>query len=215
MCLFNNPFFQTANVVFFVLTSKQLYESWKFTRSQLKNETSSGNTAVSTIRICPRRQNANQNFKVILKLFVVMGITHFSELIGKAKHMPFKNKYKLFVLDIPDSSDFQFHGKIEKLFLSRNSMIYLNFFRENALYLHFLALFLIGFTLSWIYGRDRVWKYFVFNDVINLLQGVFIFFVLVCKPSVLSQIWPLSFPDRKKISISQVTQVTISNGNSK
>lgn len=144
---------QTANVVFFVLTSKQLYESWKFTRSQLKNETSSGNTAVSTIRICPRRQNANQNFKVILKLFVVMGITHFSELIG--------------------------------------------------------------FTLSWIYGRDRVWRYFVFNDVINLLQGVFIFFVLVCKPSVLSQIWPLSFPDRKKISISQVTQVTISNGNSK
>jgi len=138
---------------FFLLTSKQLYESWKFTRSQLKNETSSGNTAVSTIRICPRRQNANQNFKVILKLFVVMGITHFSELIG--------------------------------------------------------------FTLSWIYGRDRVWRYFVFNDVINLLQGVFIFFVLVCKPSVLSQIWPLSFPDRKKISISQVTQVTISNGNSK
>ena len=84
MCLFlTTPFFQTANVVFFVLTSKQLYESWKFTRSQLKNETSSGNTAVSTIRICPRRQNANQNFKVILKLFVVMGITHFSELIGK------------------------------------------------------------------------------------------------------------------------------------
>ena len=75
--------------------------------------------------------------------------------------------------------------------------------------------FSTGFTLSWIYGRDRVWRYFVFNDVINLLQGVFIFFVLVCKPSVLSQIWPLSFPDRKKISITQVTQVTISNGNSK
>ena len=110
-----------------MLTSKQLYESWKFTRSQLKNETTSSSSA--TIRICPRRQNANQNFKVILKLFVVMGITHFSELIGKAKHMTFKNKYKLFVLDIPDSSDFQFHGKIEKLFLSRNSMIYSNFFR--------------------------------------------------------------------------------------
>ena len=94
-----------------MLTSKQLYESWKFTRSQLKNETSSGNTAVSTIRICPRRQNANQNFKVILKLFVVMGITHFSELIGKAKHMHFKNaRYTR------DTSDFQFHGKIEKLF---------------------------------------------------------------------------------------------------
>ena len=106
MCLLNNLFFQTANVVFFVLTSKQLYESWKFTRSQLKNETSSGNTAVSTIRICPRRQNANQNFKVILKLFVVMGITHFSELIGKAKHMHFKNKYKFFVLVI-----FSFTGK--------------------------------------------------------------------------------------------------------
>ena len=51
--------------------------------------------------------------------------------------------------------------------------------------------------------------------MINLLQGVLIFIILVCKPSVLSQIWPLSFPS-KKISISQVTQVSIgSNENSK
>ena len=104
------------------------------------------------------------------------------------------------------------------IFFLRNSIIYKFSFVEmpyNTYIYTFLALFPIGFTLSWIYGRDRVWRYFVFNDVINLLQGVFIFFVLVCKPSVLSQIWPLSFPDRKKISISQVTQVTISNGNSK
>lgn len=128
-------------MAFFFLTSKHLYESWKFTKSQLNNE--------SSIRICPRRQKANQNFKVILKLFVIMGITHFSELIG--------------------------------------------------------------FTLSWIYGRDQVWKYFVFNDMINLLQGVLIFIVLVCKPSVLSQIWPLSFPNQK-LPTTQVTQVSISNG---
>ena len=41
-----------------------------------------------------------------------MGITHFSELIGKAKHMPIKNKYKLFVLDIPEIQViFSFTGK--------------------------------------------------------------------------------------------------------
>ena len=41
---------------------------------------------------------------------------------------------------------------------------------------------------SWIYDRERVWKYFVFNDVINLLQGLLIFIVLVCKKSVLAKL---------------------------
>ena len=45
----------------------------------------------------------------------------------------------------------------------------------------------MGFILSWIYGADAVWKYFVFNNIVNALQGVLIFIVLICKRPVLRQ----------------------------
>ena len=64
---------------------------------------------------------------------------------------------------------------------------------------------LFGFALSWSIGRDKVWKYFVFNDMINLLQGVLIFIVLICKPSVLNKILP-KMP-KKKISV--ITNETV------
>ena len=93
-------------------------------------------------RISPRAQRNSNNFKVIFKIFVIMGVTWFSELFG--------------------------------------------------------------FILSWICGRDKVWKYFVLNDIINLLQGVLIFIVLICKPSVIGK-WPfwakIPNPTKKKISV--------------
>ena len=124
-------FFQTTNFVFFVLTTNKLYETWRLTKENLDS---------NEYRISPRAQRNSNNFKVILKIFVIMGVTWFSELFG--------------------------------------------------------------FILSWIYGRDAVWKYFVLNDVINLLQGVCIFLVLVCKPSVLGK---FRMPSKK---ISVCTPVT-------
>lgn len=123
--------FQTTNFVFFVLTTNKLYETWRLTKENLDS---------NEYRISPRAQRNSNNFKVILKIFVIMGVTWFSELFG--------------------------------------------------------------FILSWIYGRDAVWKYFVLNDVINLLQGVCIFLVLVCKPSVLGK---FRMPSKK---ISVCTPVT-------
>ena len=114
--------FQSANLVFFLLTSRKLYETWRLTK--LNNLDNNSNSAPGhEYRISPRAQRNTNNFKVILKLFVIMGITWFSELFG--------------------------------------------------------------FIMSWIYGRDQVWKYFVFNDIVNLSQGVFIFIILICKSSVL------------------------------
>ena len=92
--------FQTANLVFFVLTSRKLYETWRLTKANLDT---------NEFRVSPRAQRNSNNFKVIFKIFVIMGVTWFSELFG--------------------------------------------------------------FILSWICGRDKVWKYFVLNDIINLLQA--------------------------------------------
>ena len=39
----------------------------------------------------------------------------------------------------------------------------------------------VGFILSWLYGSEKVWKYLVFNNIVNALQGVLIFVVLICK----------------------------------
>ena len=111
--------FQTANLVFFVLTSRKLYETWRLTKANLDT---------NEFRVSPRAQRNSNNFKVIFKIFVIMGVTWFSELFG--------------------------------------------------------------FILSWICGRDKVWKYFVLNDIINLLQGVLIFIVLICKPSVMGKWMP-------------------------
>ena len=127
-------FFQTANLVFFVLTSRKLYETWRLTQANLGTS--------KEFRISPRAQRNSNNFKVIFKIFVIMGVTWFSELFG--------------------------------------------------------------FILSWICGRDKVWKYFVLNDIINLLQGVLIFIVLICKPSVIGK-WPfwakILNPTKHKISV--------------
>lgn len=132
--------FQTTNLVFFVLTTNKLFETWRLTKVESNSD----------YRITPRAQRNSSNFKVVLKIFVIMGVTWFSELFG--------------------------------------------------------------FILSWIYGRNKVWKFFVLNDVINLLQGVFIFIVLVCKSSVFSQLWPgLNKNREKKISINAVTKETSLN----
>ena len=132
--LFLLLFFQTANLVFFVLTSRKLYETWRLTQANLGTS--------KEFRISPRAQRNSNNFKVIFKIFVIMGVTWFSELFG--------------------------------------------------------------FILSWICGRDKVWKYFVLNDIINLLQGVLIFIVLICKPSVIGK-WPfwakILNPTKHKISV--------------
>ena len=131
-------FFQTANLVFFVLTSRKLYETWRLTQANLGTS--------KEFRISPRAQRNSNNFKVIFKIFVIMGVTWFSELFG--------------------------------------------------------------FILSWICGRDKVWKYFVLNDIINLLQGVLIFIVLICKPSVIGK-WPVwaKIPNPTKHKISVCTPV--------
>ncbi len=42
----------------------------------------------------------------------------------------------------------------------------------------------VNFLLGWIIGDDVVWKYTIFNDIINLSQGLLIFFVLVCKKKI-------------------------------
>ena len=46
----------------------------------------------------------------------------------------------------------------------------------------------LGFILSWIYGNERVENYLVVNNIINALQGVFIFMVLICKRTILKKI---------------------------
>ena len=46
----------------------------------------------------------------------------------------------------------------------------------------------IGFILSWIYGKENVWKYLVVNNIINALQGVLIFVVLICKRPILHKL---------------------------
>ena len=118
--------------MFFTLTTKKLFETWRLTKLES-----------SEYRVSPRTQRNSNNFKIIFKMFIIMGMTWFSELFG--------------------------------------------------------------FALSWSIGRDKVWKYFVFNDMINLLQGVLIFIVLICKPSVLNKILP-KMP-KKKISV--ITNETV------
>ena len=46
----------------------------------------------------------------------------------------------------------------------------------------------IGFILSWIYGKEHVWMYLVVNNIINALQGVLIFAVLICKRPILHKL---------------------------
>ena len=46
----------------------------------------------------------------------------------------------------------------------------------------------IGFILTWIYGEHVVWKYFVFNNIVNALQGFLIFAVLICKRPILRRL---------------------------
>ncbi len=43
----------------------------------------------------------------------------------------------------------------------------------------------VVFLLGWIFGDDVVWRYTIFNDVINLSQGILIFIVLVCKKKIM------------------------------
>ena len=123
-----------------MLTSRKLYETWRLTKANLDT--------ANEFRVSPRAQRNSNNFKVIFKIFVIMGVTWFSELFG--------------------------------------------------------------FILSWIFGREQVWKYFVLNDIINLLQGVLIFIVLICKPSVMGK-WMPSLPipsaTAKKHKISVCTPV--------
>ena len=46
----------------------------------------------------------------------------------------------------------------------------------------------IGFILSWIYGTDVVWKFGTLLNIINALQGVLIFAVLICKRPILHRL---------------------------
>ena len=46
----------------------------------------------------------------------------------------------------------------------------------------------LGFILSWIYGNELVENYLVVNNIINALQGVFIFMVLICKRTILEKL---------------------------
>ena len=46
-----------------------------------------------------------------------------------------------------------------------------------------------GFILSWIYGHsERIENYFIANNIVNALQGVFIFVVLICKRPILKKL---------------------------
>ena len=46
-----------------------------------------------------------------------------------------------------------------------------------------------GFILSWIYGHsERIESYFIANNIVNALQGVFIFVVLICKKPILKKL---------------------------
>ena len=72
----------------------------------------------------------------------------------------------------------------------------------------------IGFILSWIYGTEHVWKYLVVNNIINALQGVLIFVVLICKRPILHKLstkWnsfhPFSLP-KKMSSVKSVSNNT-------
>ena len=60
----------------------------------------------------------------------------------------------------------------------------------------------VGFTLSWIYGKDKVWKYLVVNNIVNALQGVLIFAVLICKRSILQKM-SNRWVNLKRISLSE------------
>ena len=46
----------------------------------------------------------------------------------------------------------------------------------------------LGFILSWIYGDERVENYFILNNIVNALQGVFIFVVLICKKTIFKKL---------------------------
>ena len=46
----------------------------------------------------------------------------------------------------------------------------------------------LGFVLSWIYGNELVENYLVVNNIINALQGVFIFMVLIFKRTILKKL---------------------------
>ena len=146
----STTFFQSANLVFFVLTSQKLFETWRLTKlANLENSSS------NEFRISPRTQRNSNNFKVIFKIFVIMGLTWFSELFG--------------------------------------------------------------FLLSWVYGRENVWKYFVLNDIINLLQGVLIFIALICKPTVLGRCIPenwksLHFVMPRNIYKKKISTVSSNDG---
>ena len=54
-----------------------------------------------------------------------------------------------------------------------------------------------GFILNWIYGKDIVWKYFVFNNIANALQGLLIFTALICKKSMLDKVKRFMVEQRK------------------
>ena len=46
----------------------------------------------------------------------------------------------------------------------------------------------LGFILSWKYGNETVGKYFIVNNIVNALQGVLIFVVLICKKPILKKL---------------------------
>ena len=37
----------------------------------------------------------------------------------------------------------------------------------------------VSFLLSWLFDKETIWKFFIFNDFVNLLQGFLIFVALV------------------------------------
>ena len=67
----------------------------------------------------------------------------------------------------------------------------------------------IGFILSWKYGNETVGKYFIVNNIVNALQGVLIFVVLICKKSILKKMssqwknWKKSFVFKKSTKTEQ------------
>ncbi|XP_059095848.1 G-protein coupled receptor Mth2-like [Tigriopus californicus] len=100
---------QSTNIIFFVLTIRNLYQTWKSSR-----------------RLDEQHWKSWDQIRIIIKLFVIMGGTWLSEFLC--------------------------------------------------------------FLFSWIFGMDIVWKYFLFNDLINLSQGILIFLALICNRSVIGKL---------------------------
>ena len=69
----------------------------------------------------------------------------------------------------------------------------------------------VGFILSWLYGSEKVWKYLVFNNIVNALQGVLIFVVLICKRPIWNMLSSKA-ADVKNVLLSKETVIENSGG---